>query len=457
MITSIDPRNGTTKTTIAITGEGFSTTNCQNEVTIAGAPCEVSSSSATALECKISKTGEPELGVLHPVSLRVGNRGTALVSIMALQNRSFALIPNIDSITPESGSLAGGALLTLSGFGLKDSPLVTVNNYQCPILSSSYTEIVCETPSSSAQQSVNVTATVSVAGSPYPVSCETDIQTCGYLYLRSQTPTLDSISPDATSGALSFTITGTQFGTSTTEVVVTIGGEQATISSVNDTSLSGSIANLPVGDNDVIVKVKDYGKASGSLQVTSNAALSSVTPTSGSIHGETLITLSGNGFISNKTTVSLGGSTCTIQSISLSQVVCRTSAHAAGSVDVVVLSNSISYPTVSFSYSTASTPTIASVSPVSALSGSTLTITGQNLDGTSVDVTLNDVPCTISSKSSTQIVCTLGNHETGIVPVKVYVSNLGVSNTDVNFEYQLQLSSINPTSGMLKGCTGKRG
>jgi hypothetical protein len=195
------------------------------------------------------------------------------------------------------------------------------------------------------------------------------------------------------------------------------------------------------------VKVKDYGKATGTLKVYGTPTISAISPSSGSVHGETIITVKGNGFVENDTTITLDGSSCDVILTTLAEVKCKTPSHAAGSVNVAVTSNGVSYTSSSYSYSAGSTPTVTSISPSSGLPGQTLTISGSNLDGGAILVTLDDVECSVTSSSSNQIQCTIGSHVTGSVPVSVFVEGKGRSNTDQRFEYQLTLSNITPIEG----------
>ena len=447
MVDSIDQRSGTVQTQITLTGEGFSSKDCQNEVYIGDYTCEAVSSAEDSVVCTVGRGGEVDLGVLHPVTMVVGNRGYALINIMAPVNRSFGLVPNIEDIQPTAGSMAGGAVVTISGFGFGDSATVYIGGYTCAVLSISYTEITCETPSSSTQAEKDVEVHVNVNGSPQPAECETYTKSCRYSYALLWTPTISSIDPDATSGNTTFTITGSNLGSDTSSLEVFIGGVSATITSSDGSTLVATIQNIPAGSNDVIVRHSSNGKADGSLSVSGTPVISSIVPNTGSTHGETEIVISGNGFVLNDTTVTIGGSACTILSTSLSQVVCSTPAGSAGSVDVDVTSNSVSYTTDSFTYDTGSTPTVTSISPTSALPNDTVTISGSNLDGSVVTVLLGDVPCSITTGSSSQIQCTVGPHATGLVPVYVHVEEFGASNVDVEFEYTLQLSGINPSTG----------
>ncbi|KAL4228989.1 Fibrocystin-L [Mactra antiquata] len=452
IVNSVSVNNGTTQTEITITGEGFSTTECQNEVMFGDVPCTVTMATETRLTCNLDKTGEPELGIYHQLSMRVQNRGAALINIQSALDSGFAVIPNIDGIHPMFGSLAGGAFLTISGFGFGEDPFPTVGSYPCLVIESSYSEIVCETPASSMQGEMDVEVTAYVGSAALPSRCEMgSLGQCKYVYAQLWTPAASSISPSAMSSATSFTISGSSFGTSASEVEVIIGGEYATIDSVTDTAIVASVDNLPAGDNDVLIRIKDYGNPTGSLTVTSTPTIDSVTPSTGSIHGDTAITITGNGFVVNDTVVEIDGTPCNITFTDLSEVVCITAAHAAETVSIDVTSNGESFPSESFTYELASTPTVSSISPTFGLAGDTLSISGSNFDGGIVVVFLELSPCVVTYSDANLIECTVGNHSTGMAWVFVHVEGRGASNSDVEFEYQLSISGINPVEGGTAG------
>lgn len=447
IVNLIDFTNGTVQTSITITGDGLSAIDCQNEVSFGDFSCDVTSSDSMAVTCTLSKSGEPELGVLHPLVLRVGNRGHALVNITSVEERGFGLIPNIESITPTTGSMAGGARLTITGFGFAESPSVSIGIYPCNVIDSSYSEIICESPASPSEVERDIEVQAYVNGIPQAAECETDTKACRFTYSSLWTPIIMMIDPDTMSASTTFTITGASFGTNAGEIEVSIGGVSATVASVSFMSITASIDNIPAGMNDVVVKVKDYGKASGSLTMYGTPTISTITPSSGSIYGETYITIQGNGFVENDTIVAVGGAPCLVNTTTLSEVTCYTSPHVAGSVTVDVTSNGQAFTPATYVYDTGSSPTITSISPISGIAGDTLTISGSNLNGGAVTVHLYDAECVVVSSSSTEIVCTIGQHITGSVYVYVFVEGLGGSNVDQLFEYKLSLTSISPTQG----------
>lgn len=445
IVNGVSVNTGTTRTSISIVGEGLSTTACQNEVSFGGHQCDVSLASEESVTCNIAKSGEPELGILHQLELRVQNRGTARINIPNAEDRGFAVVPNIDNITPTSGSLAGGAHLTITGFGFGDLPLVTIGDAQCRIIESSYSEIICETPTGTAAEYV-VAVNAYINGDPLQAECETQSSTCTYTYEDAWTPTMLTINPNSMSTTTTFNITGTLFGIEISELDVTIGGISTTVNEADNNYIIVTVDNIPAGDNDVSVRVKDYGEASGTLVVSGSLSITNVSPSSGSTHGDTTVVISGTGFAID-TLVTVGGEECDILSTSLSEVTCITQAHAAGSVSVAVTSNGISFSTSSYSYESGSTPTVASVNPTFGLPGDTITISGSNLNGDVVTVLLGNSSCEYISGTSTEIQCTVGNHSTGLVNLYVHVDGLGGSDSNIEFEYHLSISSITPTQG----------
>ncbi|KAL3885610.1 hypothetical protein ACJMK2_025660 [Sinanodonta woodiana] len=453
MIRSLSHNNGTTETTITIQGSGFASTNCQNEVSFGLDVCTVTESAGNSISCRIDASGKPAVAVQQEVSLRVGNRGYALVMINNSYDRTFGLIPSITDIIPNTGSTAGGTSVTIqgSGFGNNvDAVLVTIGGYACEINNVIYSEIVCETQSGS-EGNQSLVVQVSINSQHLTAVCQTTTNICQYTYVSDRTPMLSSVSPTTVTGPTTLTITGSRFGTNPVNVVVTIGGERCNVITVDETNLTCSFTSAPVGVNSVIVKVIDMGKASGSLQVQSIAVISSISPSQGSIHGGTVLTISGNGFVVSDTVVRLDGTMCTIKSVTLTQIICVTAAHAAVTVTVKVTSKGQSYPSQSFVYTTDASPTIASINPVEGVSGDSLTITGSNFADSGVMVSIDGTACTVTLSNPTSIICTLGVHGSGRYPVVVLVAEKGSSNTNVEFSYKLSITAISPSIGSIAG------
>ena len=198
------------------------------------------------------------------------------------------------------------------------------------------------------------------------------------------------------------------------------------------------------------------GKVSSSLTLTSSAAVSSVSPSSGSIYGGVVLTITGNGFATSTSSVQVlvGTSTCTITQLTTGQIQCVVPAQGSASspATIRVVSNSVIFPgSFTFTYSSGSTPTISSISPTSGTSGQTLTISGSNFISGQTTVSIGGTPCAIGTVTSGSITCTVGSSPAGNQPVVVSVSSTGNSAATTQFLYSLQVTSISPSQGSYGG------
>ena len=449
VVDAINVNNGTINTKIIITGNGFSADKCQNEVRLGSSNCKLISATYHSLACFIERNSSnlPAVAVLHQLNVRVNNRGFAQINISSPKKSGFAIQPNIESIFPSRGSLAGGARLTIKGFGFDGLLFVTIGGYHCITLKLSYLEVVCEVPPSYSEGESDILVFIYIGEVPIQAKCETESGKCTYTYILTCTPVMSQITPDTFLSNVPFNITGTFLGNITDEFEVLIGNISAVLMEVHETYIIATLSNIPAGDNDVIIWVKDYGKASGVLTVHGTLTVSSLYLPSGSIYGNTTITVFGNGFMTNKTTISFGGSNCIVLSTNLSHVICLTTPHSAGSVIVSVATNGLTTSYNPFIYAEASTPTVVSVRPTSGFPGDTLTISGSNLKSHSTTVFLGEATCEVMSVDTDEIGCIIGHHPTGKVNISVMVDGLGFSNADVTFEYHLGLLRISPNQG----------
>ena len=95
----------------------------------------VTSSSSSRVTFTVSSTGPPPIGLLSELTLRVGNRGHALMAMRDDAARRLAVVPVVSDITPYKGSLAGGTLVTLTGSGFAvNTADVTVGVWLCSVL-----------------------------------------------------------------------------------------------------------------------------------------------------------------------------------------------------------------------------------------------------------------------------------------------------------------------------------
>jgi IPT/TIG domain len=274
----------------------------------------------------------------------------------------------------------------------------------------------------------------------------------------SQPMSVSSVSPATGDVTGEYTVTVNGSGFTFVESVM-FGNSPCKDEIITDTAISCTApSTISPGE----VKITIAGKANRSAiatftYVVSAPSISSFSPTSGPLAGNTGIWLSGTGFVAGST-VTVGGEPCTdLNVISSTILQCFTPAMAAGSYPVVVTSingASVSAPT-SFSYNPF--PTVTSVSPVTGNStgGETITITGANfLTGVRVD--LGNFRCgTVVVDSPTQIRCVTLPSASGVVNLKVTNTD-GQSNTLSNaftFFTPPEITSISPTAGALIGGT----
>ncbi|XP_045208899.2 fibrocystin-L-like [Mercenaria mercenaria] len=450
VVNMLSTNNGTIQTNIIIAGEGFAATNEKNEVYFDIFECKITTSKDNFIICNLLRTLEPPSGVLHQLKVNVYNRGLARINIRDAVDRGFALLPNIEEIKPLNGSLAGGTKLTIKGFGFGQFPLVMVGGYVCDVIESSFTNILCYSPPSNTEDSKAVEVFTFVNNSPLQAECELEsTSSCLFSYKDILTPRVYAINPTTMSEVTEFYINGTLLGNITSDVEVTFSGISADVIEAGNTYLLVVINSIQVGPNEIVVRINGLGKAVGSLIVNGLLSISKVQPLSGSIYGGTVLNIEGNGFTVNYTTVLVGFVPCDIESIIPSNVICVTRPNNAGTLNVVMNSAGFSASYGTYSYANDSTPAVVAVEPKSGYPGDILTIYGSHLSGTYVTVFIGQSICDFISGEDVQLSCTVGMHPTGQAPVLVKVTNLGISNTDVFFEYGLSILSIAPSQGKL--------
>ncbi|CAH1226877.1 PKHD1L1 [Branchiostoma lanceolatum] len=462
-ITSISRNNGTVHDAITISGSGFGTNICENEVTIGGyaADC-VAQEGGDTLLCNANPHDDDmddpmPIGTYHPIAISVNNRGNGLTEITRTQDRSFVLLSSMDTVSPAEGSLAGGTRVVITGTGFSSSTSVTVAGQACNIISVTYTRIVCKTGAhQSRKRSTNhagqVTISQTINGASIQVACSSN---CAYTYAVSATPTVTAVAPTQVSGALNeLRINGTLFGTEASNVTITVGSEECNITHIEDDFILCDLEAVEVGDNAFELHIDGKGNADSSVStIESLAEINSFTPTNGSTQGGMTFTITGNGFVDGDTTIMFGSLACPITEISLLQVKCTVPARAEGVVNVVTTSNDVQYPVKQFEYLEDQTPVVDSIDPSVGSTGNTITLTGSKFgtDTSDISVTIDNAGCGVSSLTDTEIQCSVGSHSAGSYPVVVQSESKGYAISNVNFTYQLRLDSVSPVEGSFGG------
>ncbi len=439
-VTSVSPSAGPVagNTAITVTGTGFLAGAL---VTMGGGSCTVTSITGTQIFCT---TPAHAAGA---VSVTVTNTDTQLASLGSAFTYNAA--PNLTTVTPSAGPLAGTNTLTLTGTGFLSGATVNIGASACgSVTVVNATQITCVAPAHAAA-TLNVTVTNS-DGQP---------STLNNSYTYQPAPALTSVAPvgGALAGGTALTLTGSGFVSGAT---VTVGGAACgSISVVSATSITCTSPAHVAGAVNVIVTNADgqTNTLASGYTYEPVPVLSSVSPVAGAVGGGTSITLTGTGFLTGAI-VTIGGNACTSVNVSSgTTITCTTPSHVAATVDIIVTNLDTQTTTLTSAYTYEAAPTLTSIAPVAgALGGNTtLTLTGTGfLSGATV--TVGGSPCTgVVVNSATQIVCFTPAESAGTVDVIVTNTDNQAATLSASYTYEAAptVTSIAPAIGSTGGGT----
>ena len=435
-VTSITPNSGSTEggTSVTIKGSGFVS---GATVTIGSQASEVLVLSETELiaTTTASPAGSDEVVVSDANGTSTGGPSFTYV----------APPPVVTSVTPGSGSTAGGTKVTIKGSGFLAGATVTIGNAATSVNVVSATELTA-------------TTTASPAGSDEVVVSDANGTSTGgpsFTYVAPP-PTVTSITPNSgsTEGGTSVTIKGSGFLLSTT---VTIGSQASEVLVLSETELTATTTASPAGSDEVVVSDAN-GTSTGGPSFTYVApppTVTSITPNSGSTEGGTSVTIKGSGFVSGAT-VTVGSEASEVLVLSETELIATTTASPAGSDEVVVSdANGTSTGGPSFTY-VAPPPVVTSVTPGSGSTagGTKVTIKGSGfLAGATV--TIGNAATSVNVVSATELTATTTASPAGSDEVVVSDAN-GTSTGGPSFTYVAPpptVTSITPNSGSTEGGT----
>lgn len=285
--------------------------------------------------------------------------------------------------------------------------------------------------------------------------------TDGFNYLPA--PTVTSITPGfgPASGGTAVTITGTNFDPVRGATVVELNGVACTSVNVVDsntiTCTSGVAGGGGAGGVRVVNNNSDQleGTLGASWSYVAAPTISTITPiNNGPAAGGTTIDINGTGFLPGGTTVTIGGSVCSINTINSTDINCTTGPVTISSpqtYDVVVtlFDGQNTAATNFWTYNPPPQITTPATIPKGG-AGASFTISGQYfVDPTPSDptITVGGTPCTATAFiNSTTLSCTVPAGALGPADVVVQNPDLQTATLSGGFEYvgPPVVSSVNP-------------
>jgi len=426
-------------------------------VSIGGTACPVRSCSLTSIVCD---QGVGLVGTYKPKVLIAGS-GLAVLED-GLTSVTYPL--TITSVSPATGSIGGGTILTIAGTGFLPSldypgvtQSVTVGTSECHIQTTSGNTLTCITsPQLTTNQLILLVGTDSATSADFS-------------YDPSSSPMITSVSPDYASTIVKtqLTITGTNFVPlkAGEQISIFVGAVECYYLTSTATSITCNLLGGPTGKWLMVVSIPGRGNAVKE-QYPLIFQLTSVTPNQGSINGGTLLTLVGKGFSTRASQMLVmfedKAHICDIVgSPTEQQVKCRTApmgAMKAGEVQKTVLLGRLQDEAVcdgacDFTYSEAATPVISSLSVSSGPAGTAVDIigTGFGTDKSATKVLFGSKSATISSVSNTQVTVEVPNQEANQYNIKLTFDGLGTASGVFAFTQTIQVTSVSPLTGSTAG------
>ncbi len=373
--------------------------------------------------------------------------------------------PTVTGISPTSGPLVGGTVVTITGTGFTGATAVNFGTTPGTSLTvNSATKINITSPTGAAG-TVNVTVTTPAGTSATSPACQFTYTTV------TAAPTVTGISP--TSGPLVggtvVTITGTGFTGATAVKFGTTAGTSLTVNSatqINITSPAGAAGTVNV----TVTTPAGTSAASSAGQFTYTIPTPTVTgisPTTGSEAGGTVVTVTGTEF-TGATAVKFGttaGTSLTVNSAT--QITITSPAGAAGTVNITVTTpggTSATSPADEFTY-TITPLTVTGITPGTGVAGTSVSITNLAgtgfLPGTTVNLTKtgssNITATSVTVDSSSKIItCTLplpAPSATSAGQWNVVVTNTNGQSATLTNAFIITnpaptITSINPATGV---------
>ena len=323
-VTSVSPSSGSTGQAADINGHNHRHELCHPSDGDAFGATAATKSVVVVSSTSITATTPAGTAGAATVTVTVGAQSGSLTS-----GFTYVGTPTVTSVSPNTGSTAGGTAVTITGNELRqrsDGEIWRRGGNERGVGVAKVQRITATTPAGSVGAvTVTVTNTGGLSGS----------LTNGFTY--AVLPTVTSVSPNtgSTAGGTPVTITGTNFATGAT---VTFGTTAATnVLVVSSTSIT---ASTPAGTAGAVTVTVTVGGQSGSLTngftYIGLPTVTSVSPNSGPTAGGTAVTITGTNFATGAT-VMFGATAATkVVIVGSTSITASTPAGTVGAVTVTV-------------------------------------------------------------------------------------------------------------------------
>lgn len=356
---------------------------------------------------------------------------------------------SITSVSPNSGPVAGGTTVTITGSSFQSGATVNFGGTAAAsvtVVSATQVQAVTRAHSGG---SVDVTvtnpggATATLAG--------------GFTFIAP--PEVSSIFPTSgpTAGGTLLVITGNNFQSGATVLVGASAGTGIVVNSATQIQVvtppqSAGVVSITVRNPDA-----QSSTLAGAFTYVAALVLTSLSPASGPSAGGTTVTLNGSSFQSGAS-VSFGGvDSGQVTFVSSTGLVAVTPAHAAGVVNVTVRNPDNQTGTLSSGFTYNAAPTIKDVTPNTgpAGGGTPVTLTGGNYQS-GATVSFGGVNSTaVTFINGTELHALTPAHAAGAVNVVVTNPDSQSATLSGGFSYNVAptIASASPIAGSAAGGT----
>jgi len=439
-------------------------------VTFSKSECTITSVTLPTIQCDLPANTDGSAFISagsHKPRVHLKDRGFFAATATAVQYGT-----TIASISPTGGSIGGGTPITIVGTGFSADSTVAVNGNPCQITSVSNIQIVCLTPP---KGETSLTATIVVTEATLTATDSTS-----YSYSADLTPTITELSPTSASPVLKSTlvITASGLGSQLADLTISLHGAKKDGTkfelSCNPLSLTGTsvtcrLGGGPSGIYTVAIKRKDVGYSIATPQTANefsySITVSDITPKTGSKAGGQRITVTGTNFstVLNQNQVMVGKTFCTVVSATATEIVADVPSLPTDATELTfpiyvigrVVEEAVCDSSVcTFTYEDSSTPIVSSISPTSGISGTSVTISGSNLDGAGIQIKLNGVAVTdITSQTATAVTFNVPLASAFKGPISVYIPGKGKASVGnlITFENIFEVTDVNPKGTSIGG------